>query len=134
MAKRVILALVLVLLPFSGVTYWALEWGGVAVVETLRPDGSPRATHVWYVSHGDALWLEAGTPENAWFQDVERAPRLMLWIDGVPTPYRAEPVRDPSAHATIRRLMRESYGVRDAWVALVFDTSRSVAVRLVPSP
>jgi len=46
--KRALLVVVLLLLAFVGVTGWALESGGVAVVETRRPDGSTRSTQVWY--------------------------------------------------------------------------------------
>ncbi|GAG52194.1 unnamed protein product, partial [marine sediment metagenome] len=72
------------------------------------------------------------TPENAWFQDVEGSPRVLLRLEGPSTEYLAEPVRESSGHTTIRSLLREKYGVRDWWVGLLFDTSRSVAVRLLP--
>ncbi len=120
------------LLALAGFTVWALESSGVAVVETVRPDGSERATHVWYAQRDGVLWLEAGTPENGWFEDAKARPEVVLRIGGVAKPYRAEPIADPSGHATIRALLREKYGLRDAWITLLFDTSRSVAVRLVP--
>jgi hypothetical protein len=40
---------------------------------------------------------------------------------------------DASGHDFVRGLMREKYALRDRWVGLLFDTSRSVAVRLVES-
>ncbi len=132
MLKRALASAALLLLAIVGITVWALESGGVAIVETTRPDGSRRSTHVWYALHEGQTWLEAGTPENAWFRDAGARPDVVLRIDGVSTPCRAEPVTDPSGHATIRGLLREKYGLRDAWIALLFDTSRSVAVRLVP--
>jgi len=46
--RRALLVVVLLLLALVGVTGWALESGGGAVVETRRPDGSTRSTHVWY--------------------------------------------------------------------------------------
>ena len=129
---RALAATILLLLAFVGFTVWALESGGVATIETTRPDGSTRSTHVWYAMHEGEVWLEAGTPENGWFEDALASPNVVLRIDGISKPFRAEPVRDPSGHATIRALLREKYGLRDAWIALLFDTSRSVAVRLVP--
>jgi hypothetical protein len=34
----------------------------------------------------------------------------------------------------LRALLRSKYRVRDWWVAFIFDTSKSVAVRLIPAP
>ena len=130
--KHALVTVFLLLLAFVGLTWWALESSGVAVLETRRPDGSTRSTHVWHVTHNGEVWLEAGTPENAWFQDVEGSPRVWLWLEGPSTEYLAEPVRESSGHTTIRSLLREKYGFRDWWVGLLFDTSRSVAVRLLP--
>ncbi len=115
-----------------GATWWALESGGVAVIQTRAPDGTVRSTHVWYVEPRGELWLEAGTPDNPWFQDVQRDPLVMLDIDGRTETYVAEPVYHPQAHSRIRSLLREKYGRRDRFVGLLVDTSRSVAVRLVP--
>jgi hypothetical protein len=130
--KHALVTVLLLLLAFAGLTWWALESSGVAVLETQRPEGSTRSTHVWYVTHNGEVWLEAGTPENAWFQDVEGSPRVLLRLEGRSTEYLAEPIREASGHTTIRSLLREKYGVRDWWVGLLFDTSRSVAVRLLP--
>ena len=130
--KHALVTVLLLLLAFAGLTWWALESSGVAVLETQRPDGSTRSTHVWYVTHNGEVWLEAGTPENAWFQDVEGSARVLLRLEGRSTEYLAEPIREASGHTTIRSLLREKYGVRDWWVGLLFDTSRSVAVRLLP--
>lgn len=132
MLRRSLVAAILLLLALAGFTVWALESGGVAIVETRRPDGSTRNTHVWYAMQEGEIWLEAGTPENGWFEDALASSNVVLRIDGISKAYRAEPVRDPSGHTTIRALLREKYGVRDAWITVLFDTSHSVAVRLVP--
>jgi len=117
---------------FGAVTWWALESGGVAVVATRTPEGGERETHVWYAHHEGRLWLEAGTPENPWFQDVLRTPRVTLSIDGDVRLYVAQPTLDPAAHEMIRARLREKYGFRDWWVNLLVDTSDSVAVHLAP--
>ena len=129
--KFVGLILAAAAVAFAGVTWWALESSRVALLETHRPGGSIRTTHVWYVFHDGGLWLEAGKPENGWYRDVQRSPRLSIAIDGQSAEYRAEPVKRASGHVLIRGLMRQEYGLRDRWVELLFDTSRSVAVRLV---
>lgn len=134
MLRRALGRALVLLLALAGFTWWALESSGVAVIETTRSDGSARATHVWYAAHDGELWLEAGTPENGWFEDAKARPEVVLRIGGVAKTYRAEPITDPSGHRAIRALLRERYGLRDAWIALLFDTSRSVAVRMVPRP
>jgi hypothetical protein len=118
---------------FGAAIWWALESGGVAVIETRAPNGAVRSTHVWYVEPNRELWLEAGTPENPWFLDVQRHPTLTFRADARSARYLTRPVADPSGHTRIRSLMRQKYGLRDRWVGLLFDTSRSVAVQLMPA-
>lgn len=132
--KKALIALVAPSLAFAGVTGWALESGGVAVVQTRRADGTHRSTHVWYVEPDGELWLEAGSPRNGWFVDAEQHPELRLVIDGSSRAYAARPLADPAGHDRIRELIRAKYGFRDVWVNLIVDTSRSVAVRLEASP
>ena len=131
-ARNVALGSLAVLAGLAGITGWALESGGVAVIETETPTGAPRRTHVWYAEPDGELWLEAGTPENPWFTDVQRTPFLRFETEASEGRYAVRPIDDPSGHERIRTLMREKYGLRDRWVALLFDTSRSLAVRLVP--
>jgi hypothetical protein len=88
---------------------------------------------VWYVEAEGGLWLEAGSPENGWYRDVQRNPLLTLTIDGDPARYLTRPDASPSVHRRIRSLIREKYGSRDRWVGLIVDTSRSVAVQLSPA-
>ena len=125
-------AIVLVLVSFAATIWWALESFGVATVETQRPDGSPRQTHVWYVEPDGELWLEAGSPENGWFRDVLENPALSFHAERRSGRYRAEPLDTEAAHQEIRSLIRARYGFRERWVGLLVDTSRSVAVRLAP--
>ena len=131
--RTALIALAALLVAFAATTWWALEWGGVAVVETRAPDGSTRATHVWYAEADGALWLEAGTPENPWFVDLQRDRSLRFRAEGRDGGYRAAIVPGAAAHERIRSLMRAKYGLRDRFVGLLVDTSRSVAVRLAPS-
>jgi len=127
------MAVAVLLGGLAAVTWWALESGGVAVIETRTPEGAIRSTHVWYAEPDGELWLEAGTPENAWFVDVQRDPAVTFTADDRSGRYAAQLVSDPSGHARIRSLLRDKYGLRDRWVGLLVDTSRSVAVRLVPA-
>ncbi len=45
--------------------------------------------------------------------------------------YLAETISGDIARLRMRSLLREKYGFRDWWISLTFDTSHSVAVRLV---
>ena len=66
-AKTTLVVLAATIGGFVAVTWWVLEAGGVAVIETRSPDGMLRSTHVWYAEPDGELWLEAGTPENPWY-------------------------------------------------------------------
>ena len=118
-------------------TWWALESSGVATIQTRMPDGGTRSTHVWYAEPDGELWIEAGTPENTWYVDVQRDPGVTLSMgdsepDRSSDAYEAQTIPGEAAHQRIRSLLREKYGIRDRWIDLLFDTSRSIAVRLVP--
>jgi hypothetical protein len=118
---------------FGLVTWLALEGGGgVAVLETKTPDGTPRATRVWVAEDDGALWLEAPNPHRAWLKDVELDPVVSLARDGRVLAYRAIPEPGPDGHDRIRARLRERYGWRDAFVGWLTDTTASVAVRLEP--
>lgn len=126
----------MIALALVTVTGWALESSGVAVVGTRAEDGSLRSTHVWFVETGEPdaeLWLEAGTPTNPWFLDVQRDPALTFEAGRRSGRYVARPVPGADAQRRVRALLREKYGFRDWWVGWLVDTSRSVAVRLVPA-
>jgi hypothetical protein len=130
--KIVIATIIALVVAVSTFTWWALEWSGVAVLETRTADGSLRSTHVWFAEPNGELWLEAGTPENSWYLDVQREPLVSFSAPHRSGQYIAQRVADPLAHDKVRSLFREKYGLRDRWVALLFDTSRSVAVHLDP--
>lgn len=131
--KIVIVRFIAVLVAFAMLTWWALESNGVAVLETRAPDDSLRSTHVWFAEPDGDLWLEAGTPENSWYLDIQRDPLVSFSAPGRSGQYIAQRADDPGARDKIRSLLREKYGLRDWWVALLFGTSRSVAVQLTPS-
>jgi hypothetical protein len=132
--KIVSLSLVLAAVALALFTWWALEASGVAILKTRAPDGSLRSTHVWFAERNGELWLEAGTPKNSWYLDIQRDPLVSFSARERSGQYIAQRVEDLGAHAEIRSLLREKYGIRDWWVDLLFDTSRSIAVELAPPP
>jgi len=116
---------------FGATTWLALEGRDVALLRT-GPAAEPRATRVWVAAADGARWLEAATPERAWYRDVLADPVVSLEHRGATTRYRAAPEPGPEGHRRIRTLLRAKYGWADDFVGLLQDTSRSVAVRLEP--
>ena len=119
---------------FIMLTWWALESGGVGILESQTANGTVRSTHVWYAEADGELWVEAGTPQNAWFLDVQADPAVFLFTSDESDEYIAEIVPGNAAHLRIRSLLREKYGFRDWWIDTIFDTSQSIAVRMVSPP
>ena len=120
------------LLAFGLVTAAALESQEVGVLDTRAPDGSIRRTRVWIVPDGGGFWLEAATPEREWYRDLLNDAEVELEVAGERRPLWARPDPGREAHLDVRRRLREKYGWADAWLALVQDTSQSIAVRLDP--
>lgn len=130
MLLRLVGAMVAVLLALVGVTFLALESGGVATLETRDPAGAIRSTHVWYVEHDGELWVEAGAPENGWFVDVQHDPHLTFRSETWSGRCLARPSPSRDVHSKLRARLAEKYGWRDKWVGALVDSSRSSAVLL----
>lgn len=130
--KRALVLLAALVLAFGALTGWALESGDVALLMTERAGGGARETHVWWVEDEGAVQLEAATPERAWLAEALAAGEVSLERGGRVERFRPERLDAPGAHERIRARLRAKYGWRDAWVGLLQDTSRSVAVRLTP--
>ncbi len=132
--RRALLAAGAAVALFVPATWLALEASGVAVVTTTTREGSARETHVWFAEIAGELWLEAGTPENPWFRDVQAEPRLRIaLLSEAPRAFVARPVPSRAARQRVRAALHAKYGWRDAWVGLFVDASRSLAVRLTPA-
>lgn len=121
-------------LAFAALTLFALEAGDVAVLITQRPGDSVRETHVWWAEDAGTLQIEAATPERAWLAEALAAGEIEVERDGRRERFRVERIDSAGAHDRVRSLLRAKYGWRDAWVGLLQDTSRSLAVRLSPLP
>ncbi len=134
--RRFVLVLFAAVVALVAVTWWALESGDVAVVETAMESAATtggadlRRTHVWFVVAGDDVLIEAGTPDNGWYVDARRTGRLRIVEPAqIARDCRTEVLANPDGHERIRSLLRQKYGLRDLWIATIFDTSRSLAVR-----
>jgi len=117
---------------FGLVTLWALEGREVVVLRTHAPAGARRETRAWIADADGSEWVEAANPERAFLLDLRRDPRLEIVRGGRVEERVATPIGGESGHRRIRALLRARYGVADAWIGLLADTSRSVAVRLDP--
>lgn len=115
---------------FAVVTLVALEGREVVVLRTRAADGSEHATRTWIADADGAAWVEAANPERPFLHDLEREPALVVDRQGRHERCRATLTENPAGHARIRDLLAAKYGWADCWIALVADTSRSLAVRL----
>ena len=53
MVRALLIAVAVLVIGVAATTYLALELGQVAIVETIKPGGEPRHTHVWYVKEDE---------------------------------------------------------------------------------
>jgi PPOX class probable F420-dependent enzyme len=96
------------------------EPGVILHVATLRADGRPSVTPIWFIFEEGAIWF---TPraESEWLADLRRDPRVGLAIDEQPLPYRKVVIEG-------RAELVFDLGRDDAWR----DRYRRIARRYVP--
>ncbi len=119
----VILALVLV-------TLVALEGREVVVLRTFDAEGKVRTTRTWIADHDGYMWVEAANPQRPFLAQLRSIPQLELQRGGRLYQCMAVLAANPGGHEQIRRLLAAKYTWADGWIALLTDTSASVAVRL----
>lgn len=130
--RRIVLALVIAAIAFAGITLLALEGREVVVVKTTQPDGTIRRTRVWIADDDAGPVIEVGNPDRGFYQDLLRTPAFEIERGGQSIAVTGEMLPNPEGHERVRRLLREKYGWADHWVALIADTSRSMALRIHP--
>jgi len=131
--KYLVLGLVTILVGIVIVTYVALESGGVLEVETWNAEtNESRLTHIWFVEEAGETLLEAGNPENGWVKDLASNDKIILRGAGHDGEYSFKLDQSESGHREIRKRMRDKYGWRDAWIAMLFDVEKSRLVRVQP--
>jgi hypothetical protein len=131
--RRLLIAAVVGIVVFAGVTLYALEGHEVVVLRTTDERGGARETRVWIADEGDHAWIEAATPERDFYRDLLAYPEAELRRGDTSSRVRAIAVPGHEAHLHVRGLLRAKYGIADWWVGLLQDTSRSVAVRIAPA-
>ncbi len=131
--KWTAIALTTTVLGVALVTYIALEASGVLSIETVdHTTGAPRVTHIWYVVDNNQLFFEAGNPENPWVKDVAIDPNVRITSENLAGAYQLKTDKGSASHHRIRSLMRAKYTWRDAWIGLLFDTSKSTLITASP--
>ena len=58
-----------------------LRSGRTCRVGTVGADGGPRVSPLWFVSDGEAVWLNSGAKSQRWTNMV-RDPRVSVVVDG----------------------------------------------------
>ncbi len=128
--KPVLLFLLAAVLTFAAVTLIALEGGEVVVLRTFGADSQARATRTWVADDQGSVLIEAANPEREFLRDIEQNPNVELVRKGSTLHLRATVLPQPLGHQSIRLLLRQKYGWADRWIAMLTDTSNSVAIRL----
>ena len=67
--------------PLSAAARRRMDQADVAWLTTLRPDGSPHTTPVWFVFDGSVISV-ATAARNAKVRNLRRDPRVSLAVDG----------------------------------------------------
>jgi PPOX class probable F420-dependent enzyme len=83
---------------------------------TLRPDGSPHTTPVWFVFDGKAIWIATGR-RNVKAANVRADPRVSIAIDGsADAPLVAEGSAELMDVAVIDRVVVAAFAEKyDGW-------------------
>ncbi len=127
--RRLLASAAVIAVVFVAITLLALESREVVLLRTGDQPG-PRQTRTWIADDGGVLLVEAANPARPFLRDIEKNPELELRRAGVTRRCRATPLPNPAGHERIRALLAQKYGWADCWVAILADTSRSVALRL----
>lgn len=115
---------------FVAITLWALEGREVVVLRTFDAHGDARQTRTWIADDGGSVLVEAATAGRPFLRDIQVRPGIELQRGGKTVRCHATPLANPGGHQRIRRLLRQKYGWADRWIALLTDTSESVAIQL----
>ena len=116
----------------AAITLVALESQEVIVLRTFGPTGDVHESRLWVVDDRGETWVEVAEEGKEFYRRLLANPEGEGVRGGVTARSRAMPVASRAAHDRVRALLAEKYGVADAWIGLLVDTSESIAVRLGP--
>jgi hypothetical protein len=122
----------LLLVTFLGLQWFASERVEVVVLQTRDASGALEETRLWVVDHDGALWIRAGGVESGWYQRVAAQPMIELTRAETHRVYQAAAV--PEQRAAINALMRAKYGWGDRFISwMIGGRDDAVPVRLEPA-
>ena len=105
-----------------------------AHLATLRPDGSPQSSVMWFAWDGQRARF-SHTRNRQKYRNLENDPRVSFHVQDPDNPYRTLEVRGrvesmvPDTQAVFYRSLQKRYG----FVAPVFDTDIRVVITIAPS-
>lgn len=83
----------------------------VELTVTGRASGRETARPVWFVAHGDTLYLvPVKGSDSAWFKNVLKNPTIRLAAGGVSVTATARPITDPRRVRDVVDRFRAKYG------------------------
>lgn len=110
----------------------AANLGGENVVLlTAGVDGRTHETRVWIQEVDNSEWVRADSPENRWYQRLNRRPLVEMKRRGQWRRYRAIPA--PHRNDEINSAMARKYGWADWLIGMVRNRDYAVAIRLEPA-
>jgi deazaflavin-dependent oxidoreductase (nitroreductase family) len=79
-----------------------------------RKSGKEISRPVWFVLEGNKLYLlPVQGSETQWFKNVLKNPLMRISAHGEEAEFRAKPLTDPKAVASVVEQFREKYGAKD---------------------
>ena len=109
----------------------AANLGGENVVLlTADVDGSTYQTRLWVQDLNNSEWLRAESPENRWYQRLNRRPLVEMKRSGQWRRYRAIPA--PHWTEEVSSAMARKYSWADWLIGLVRERADAVAIRMEP--
>ncbi len=110
-----------------------------AIVATLRRDGTPSQSIVWYVRDGDTLWISV-RPDSVKAKHIARDPRVSVLVASVDgggyLRIEGTAARDGEVDSAARRLLIARYvgaDQADAWLAGHPLPTPNARIRLHPT-
>ena len=109
-------------LPLAAAATPTPDWDSLSDVGTIEvitedPDGEPRETKIWLAVVDGQGFIRTGS--SRWGEDIERNPDVVLRIDGVEYPLRAEFIENDEHREQIVAAFREKYGWVDGLLNVV---------------
>ncbi len=128
MIRKLIVAVVVLVVGVFVLQFVASESGEVVVLSTTDGSGAVTETRLWVVDFEGSQYLRAGTPQAGWFARVKANNHVGVERGAHRAAYTAHP--EVALRDEINALTAQKYGWGDKVISLMIDRSQSVPVRL----